>query len=51
MLNFEKDIDNLMYMLFMENEEKRYKELHEKKRTTAEAVFSENNSAGEDSGE
>lgn len=50
MLNFEKDLDNLMYMLFMENEEKRYKEQQEKKETTAEAAFSENNSVGENSG-
>ena len=51
MLNFEEGMDNLMYMLFMENEEKRYKEQQEQKRVTAEAAFSEEFPAGETSGE
>ena len=51
MLNFEEGMDNLMYMLFMENEEKRYKEQQEQKRASAEAAFSEKFPAGETSGE
>ena len=45
MLNFDKDLDNLMYYLFMENEEKRYKEQQKHNRAIAEAVISEKLSA------
>ena len=51
MLNFDESMDNLMYMLFMENEEKRYKEQQEQKRAAAEAAFPEKFPAGETSGE
>ena len=51
MLNFEEGMDNLMYMLFMENEEKRYKEQQEQKRASAEAAFSKKFPAGETLGE